>query len=148
MNRTDRQRAKQRRREVLIHQLQERNQELHKKIVRLQREYGSNKRVIEELQGLTSEEEYEDSMEDISSVELIEPSASNPFISVAVAQRGDRIGTGAAQIQDSRGSGKSNNLSTPTRKTKKEERKESLQRASAWVLERKRDRERKQDRQG
>jgi uncharacterized protein HemX len=61
MNRADRQRAKKRRREVLIHQLQERNQELHEKIVRLQREYGSNKRVIEELQGLTSEEEYEDS---------------------------------------------------------------------------------------
>lgn len=146
MNRADRQRAKKRRREVLIHQLQERNQELHEKIVRLQREYGSNKRVIEELQGLTSEEEYEDSVEDISSVELIEPSASNPFITIA--QRGDRIGTGAAQIQDSRGSGTSNNLSTPTRKTKKEERKESLQRASAWALERKRDRERKQDRQG
>lgn len=134
MNRADRQRAKKRRREVLIHQLQERNQELHEKIVRLQREYGSNKRVIEELQGLTSEEEYEDSVEDISSVELIEPSASNPFITIA--QRGDRIGTGPAQIQDSRGSETSNNLSTPTRKTKKEERKESLQRASAWALER------------
>jgi len=146
MNRADRQRAKKRRREVLIHQLQERNQELHEKIVRLQREYGSNKRVIEELQGLTAEEEYEDSVEDISSVELIEPSASNPFITIA--QRGDRIGTGPAQIQDSRGSETSNNLSTPTRKTKKEERKESLQRASAWALERKRDRERKQDRQG
>lgn len=146
MNRADRQRAKKRRREVLIHQLQERNQELHEKIVRLQREYGRNKRVIEELQELTSEEEYEDSVEDISSVELIEPSASNPFITIA--QRGDRIGTGPAQIQDSRGSETSNNLSTPTRKTKKEERKESLQRASAWALERKRDRERKQDRQG
>jgi hypothetical protein len=85
-------------------------------------------------------------VEDISSVELIEPSASNPFITIA--QRGDRIGTGPAQIQDSRGSETSNNLSTPTRKTKKEERKESLQRASAWALERKRDRERKQDRQG
>jgi len=95
---------------------------------------------------LTSEEEYEDSVEDISSVGLIEPSASNPFITIA--QGGDRIGTGAAQIQDSRGSEKSNNLSTPTRKTKKEERKESLQRESAWALEHKRDRERKQDRQG
>ena len=146
MNRADRQRAKKRRREVLIHQLQERNQELHEKIVRLQREYGRNKRDIEELQELTSEEEYKDSVEDISSVELIEPSASNPFI--AVAQRSDRIGTGAAQNQDSRGSGKSNNVSTPTRKTKKEERKKSLQRASAWALERKRNRERKQDRQG
>ena len=146
MNRADRQRAQQQRREVLIHQLQERNQELHEKIVRLQREYGRNKCDIEELQELTSEEEYEESVEDISSVELIEPSASNPFITIA--QRGDRIGTGAAQIQDSRGSEKSNNLSTPTRKTKKEERKESLQRASAWALERKRNRERKQDRQG
>jgi hypothetical protein len=120
MNRADRQGAKQRRREVLIHQLQERNQELHEKIVRLQREYGSNKRVIEELQGLTSEEEYEDSVEDISSVELIEPSASNPFIAVAVAQRGDRIGTGAAQIQDSRGSGNSNNLPIDAHKKNKE----------------------------
>jgi len=44
---------------------------------------------------LTSEEEYEDSVEDISSVGLIEPSASNPFITIA--QGGDRIGTGAAQ---------------------------------------------------
>jgi flagellar biosynthesis/type III secretory pathway chaperone len=49
MNRADQQRAKKRRREVLIHQLQERNQELHEKIVRLRREFGSNKRVIEEL---------------------------------------------------------------------------------------------------
>lgn len=67
---------------------------------------------------MTSEEEYEDSVEDISSVELIEPSASNPFITIA--QRGDRIGTGAAQIQDSRGSGNSNNLPIDAHKKNKE----------------------------
>jgi hypothetical protein len=123
------QEEKKKRRTILIQQLQERNNTLEDKILRLQSNWKINQRVIEELQ----EEEYTSSEAEetssILSVEFIEstpPEERKP--EARITRTRQTIGTPwLTQAQ----------TPIPRKKTKKEERKEGLERAIAWARDRK-----------
>jgi hypothetical protein len=123
------QEEKKKRKIILIQQLQERNNTLEDKILRLQSNWKINQRVIEELQ----EEEYTSSEAEetssILSVEFIEstpPEERKP--EARITRTRQTIGTPwLTQAQ----------TPIPRKKTKKEERKEGLERAIAWARDRK-----------
>jgi len=124
------QEEKKKRKTRLIQQLQERNNILEDKILRLQDDWNINQRVIEELQ----EEQYTSSSEaeetsSILSVEFIEstpPEERKP--EARFTRTRQTIGTPwLTQPQ----------TPIPRKKTKKEERKEGLERAIAWARDRK-----------
>jgi len=123
------QEEKKKRRTILIQQLQERNNTLEDKILRLQSNWKINQRVIEELQ----EEEYTSSEAEetssILSVEFIEstpPEERKP--EARITRTRQTIGTPwLTQAQ----------TPIPRKKTKKEERKEGLERAISWARDRK-----------
>jgi len=124
------QEEKKKRRTILIQQLQERNNTLEDKILRLQSNWKINQRVIEELQ----EEEYISSSEaeetlSILSAEFIESTPSEERKPKArITRTRQTIGTPwLTQAQ----------TPIPRKKTKKEERKEGLERAIAWARDRK-----------
>jgi len=123
------QEEKKKRKIILIQQLQERNNTLEDKILRLQSNWKINQRVIEELQ----EEEYTSSEAEetssILSVEFIEstpPEERKP--EARITRTRQTIGTPwLTQAQ----------TPIPRKKTKKEERKEGLERAISWARDRK-----------
>jgi hypothetical protein len=115
------------RRRAIIQQLQERNQSIEDKLERLEIELNLN--INELLSDIDQDDEkYNTSVEstdEISSVEII-PSPLDRKLRTKAA-----VVTQAATTP------------TPKKKTKKEECKESLQKASAWALDRRRERERR-----
>jgi hypothetical protein len=124
------QEEKKKRKTRLIQQLQERNNILEDKILRLQDDWNINQRVIEELQ----EEQYTSSSEaeetsSILSVEFIEstpPEERKP--EARITRTRQTIGTPRLTQPQT---------PIPRKKTKKEERKEGLERAIAWARDRK-----------
>ena len=119
---------KKKRKTRLIQQLQERNNILEDKILHLQDDWNINQRVIEELQ----EEQYTSSSEaeetsSILSVEFIE---STPQEERKPEARRTRHTIGTPRLTQPQ-------TPIPRKKTKKEERKEGLERAIAWARDRK-----------
>jgi DNA mismatch repair ATPase MutS len=119
---------KKKRKTRLIQQLQERNNILEDKILRLQDDWNINQRVIEELQ----EEQYTSSSEaeetsSILSVEFIE---STPQEERKPEARRIRQTIGTLRLTQPQ-------TPIPRKKTKKEEREEGLERAIAWARDRK-----------
>jgi hypothetical protein len=112
--------------EQIVLQLQEHNRGIEEKLNKLQAELILNRQIVIKLElQIDNQEEYSTSIENIDeiSVEIIPSITRKPSgITVAIAA-----------------------ASTP-KKTKKEERKESLQRASAWALDRRRTRENRENR--
>ena len=154
-----------RRRRPLAEQLQERNQGILEAIERLNQELALNEQIIEELlhrdpsDKSSSEEEYVDSaadtetFSDIASVEIVDPPPNyHPQTAIgrqvpvqkrltltttppaAVAARASR-----AEAPASASKPKGN--STSKKRTKRDERKESLEKARAWAIDRKNARE-------
>jgi len=122
------QEEKKKRKTRLIQQLQERNNILEDKILRLQDDWNINQRVIEELQ----EEQYTSSSEaeetsSILSVEFIE---STPQEERKPEAQRIRQTIGTLRLTQPQ-------TPIPRKKTKKEEREEGLKRAIAWARDRK-----------
>ena len=160
-------------RQVLIQKLQERNQELKDAILKYQRDWAVNQRIIEELRE-GEEEDYEDiSIEEIEddettsipSIEIIPPPSERKTMIIDYCNRKQRARTsGTLPESQSRqhekkltikNNSKKNppktppvaktiSTTTPKRKTKREERKESLEKARAWAIDRKNAREAKE----
>jgi len=153
------------RRRTLAEKLQERNQGILEAIERLNQELTLNKQVIEELlhgdprDKSSSEEEHVDSaadtetFSDIASIEIVVPTPNyhpqtiirrqapvqkRPTLTTtppaAVAARSSRAEAPASAF-------KPKGYSTSKKRTKKEERKESLEKARAWAIDRKNARE-------
>jgi hypothetical protein len=134
-----------RRKGLLAQQLQERNQGLIDTIEKLNQEIALNQQIIEELlyedpsdKDRSHEEEYADSIvktefSDIVSVEIFEPP---PRITTTLQATGIAAATSAKSQA---------RKDTPT--PKKDERKESFEKARAWAIDRKNTREEK-DRRG
>jgi hypothetical protein len=138
-----------RRKGLLAQQLQERNQGLIDTIEKLNQEIALNQQIIEELlyedpsdKDRSHEEEYADSIvktefSDIVSVEIFEPppriTTTLPAIGIAAAT--------SAKPQARK------DTPTPKKRAKKDERKESFEKARAWAIDRKNAREEK-DRRG
>jgi hypothetical protein len=120
------------RRQKIIQQLQERIQNLENTIEQAQRELNLNRTIIDEFIA-DQEEKYSTSAEDISIEELVEIIPS-PVIVTRQPKKTDQL----VFVTEATRTTTANN----TTKTKKEERKESFQRASAWALERKRNKKR------
>jgi len=152
------------RRRTLAEELQERNQGILEAIERLNQELTLNEKVIEELlhgdprNKNSSEEEHVDSaadtetFSDIASIEIVVPTPNHPQNIIrrqapvqkrptinttppaAIAARASRAETPASAF-------KPKGYSTSKKRTKKEERKESLEKARAWAIDRKNARE-------
>ena len=132
-----------RRKELLAQQLQEQNQGLIDKKRKLNQEIVLNQQVIEELlykdpseEDSSHGEEYVDSIaetefSDIASVEIFEPppriTTTLPAIGIAAAT--------SAKPQARK------DTPTPKKRAKKDERKESFEKARAWAIDRKNARE-------
>jgi hypothetical protein len=134
---------------LLAKQLQERNQGLIDTIEKLNQEIALNQQIIEELlhedpsdEDSSHEEEYVNSIaetefSDIVSVEIFEPP---PRITTTLQA------TSIAAATSAKSPGRKNTL-TPKKRIKKDERKESFEKARAWAIDRKNAREEK-DRRG
>jgi hypothetical protein len=120
------------RRQTIIQQLQERNQNLENTIEQAKRELNLNRTIIDEFIA-DQEEKYSTSAEDISIEELVEIIPS-PVIVTRQPKKTDQLVFVTAAMRTT--------TANNTTKTKKEERKESFQRASSWALERKRNKKR------
>jgi len=153
------------RRRPLAEQLQERNQGILEAIERLNQELALNEQIIEELlhgdprDKSSSEEEYVDSaadtetFSDIASVEIVDP-PPNYHPQTAIGRQVPvqkrltltttppaAVAARASSAEAPASASKPKGTSTPKKRTKKDERKESLEKARAWAIDRKNARE-------
>ena len=152
------------RRRTLAEQLQEQNQGIPEAIERLNQELALNEQIIEELlhgdprDKSSSEKEYVDSaadtetFSDIASIEIVVPTPNHPQTIIrrqAPVQKRPTLTTTppaavaarASRAEAPASASKPKGNSTSKKRTKKDERKESLEKARAWAIDRKNARE-------